>query len=162
MTTLVIPPRKGKTVSLGGFGAIFKISGDFSEGRFSIVEHPIDPGRIVHPHVHAHEDEFSYNLEGEIGARVGDEVVQATTGSYVFKPRALPHTFWNATTQPARLLELISPAGFEQYFAELADLLRAGGDVDQITKLAQRYGMELRMDGVPELCAKYMLKLVGN
>ena len=73
MTTLVIPPRKGKTVSLGGFGAIFKISGDFSEGRFSIVEHPIDPGRIVHPHVHAHEDEFSYILEGEIGARVGDD-----------------------------------------------------------------------------------------
>ena len=59
MTTLVIPPRKGKTVSLGGFGAIFKISGDFSEGRFSIVEHPIDPGRIVHPvsytHLRAHE-----------------------------------------------------------------------------------------------------------
>ena len=135
---------------------------DFSEGRFSLVEDPIDPGRIVHPHVHAHEDEFSYILEGEIGARVGDEVVQATTGSYVFKPRALPHTFWNATTQPARLLELISPAGFEQYFAELADLLRAGGDVDQITKLAQRYGMELRMDWVPELCAKYKLKLVGE
>ena len=123
MTTLVIAPREGKAVSLGGFGAVFKISGEASEGRFSIVEHPIDPGRMVHPHVHAHEDEFSYILEGEIGARVGDEVVQATTGSYVFKPRGLPHTFWNATTQPARLLELISPAGFEQYFAELADLL---------------------------------------
>src|SRR5215469_3743468 len=88
MTTLVIQPREGKAVSLGGFGAIFKISGDSSEGRFSIVEHPIDPGRMVHPHVHAHEDEFSYILEGEIGARVGDEVLQATTGSYVFKPRA--------------------------------------------------------------------------
>jgi len=114
MTTLVIPPREGKAVSLGGFGAIFKIPGDSSEGRFSIVEHPIDPGRMVHPHVHAHEDEFSYILEGEIGARVGDEVLQATTGSYVFKPRGLPHTFWNATTQPARLLELISHAGFEK------------------------------------------------
>jgi quercetin dioxygenase-like cupin family protein len=97
MTTLVVPPREGKAVSLGGFGAIFKISGDSSEGRFSIVEHPIDPGRMVHPHVHAHEDEFSYILEGEIGARIGDEVLQATTGSYVFKPRGLPHTFWNAT-----------------------------------------------------------------
>ena len=96
------------------------------------------------------------------GAQVGDEVVQATTGSYVFKPRGLPHTFWNATTQPARLLELISPAGFERYFAELADLLRAGADVDQITKLAEKYGMELRMDWVPELCAKHKLKLVGE
>ena len=91
MTTLVIPPREGKAVSLGGFGAIFKIPAESSEGRFSIVEHPIDPGRMVHPHVDAHEDEFSYILEGEIGARVGDEVLQATTGSYVFKQGAF-HT----------------------------------------------------------------------
>jgi uncharacterized cupin superfamily protein len=145
-----------------GSELFFKIPGDFSEGRFSIVEHPIDPGRMVHPHVHAREDEFSYMLEGEIGARIGDEVVQAMTGSYVFKPRGLPHTFWNATTKPARLLELISPAGFEQYFAELADLLRRGGGIDQITNLAARYGMELQMDWVPELCAKYTLKLVGQ
>jgi quercetin dioxygenase-like cupin family protein len=88
-------------------------------GDFSIVERPIDPGRMVHPHVHPHEDEFSYILEGEIGARVGDEVLQATIGSYVFKPRGLPHTFWNATTKPARLLELISPAGFEKYLGKL-------------------------------------------
>jgi hypothetical protein len=155
MTTLVIPPREGKAASLGGFGATFKISGDSSEGRFSIVEHPIDPGRMVHPHVHAHEDELSYILEGEIGARIGDEVLQVTTGSYVFKPRA-------ATTKPARLLELISPAGFEKYFAELGDLLHTGGDFDQITNLAEKYGMELRMDWVPELCAKFKLKLVGE
>ena len=104
----------------------------------------------------------SAQREGEIGARVGDEVLQATTGSYVFKPRGLPHTFWNATTQPARLLELISPAGFEKYFAELADLLRTGGGVDQITNLAEKYGLTLRMDWVPELCAKFKLKLVGE
>ena len=162
MATLVIPPGEGKAVPLGGFGAVYKISGASNEGRFAIVEHPLDPGRIVHPHVHAHEDEFSYVLEGEFGARVGDEVVQATTGSYLFKPRGLPHTFWNATTQPARLLEIISPAGFEQYFADLADLLRAGGDVDQIAKLMAKYGMKPRMDWVPELCAKYKLRLVGE
>ena len=109
-----------------------------------------------------HEDEFSYILEGEIGAWIGDEMLQATTGSYVFKPRGLPHTFWNATAKPARLLELISPAGFEKYFAELADLLRTGGGVDQITNLAERYGMELRMDWVPELCAKFKLKPCGR
>jgi hypothetical protein len=68
---------------------------------------------------------------------------------------------FRAVAAPARLLELISPAGFEKYFAELADLLRSGGGVDQITNLAERYGMELRM-GVPELCAKFKLKLVGE
>jgi hypothetical protein len=101
-------------------------------------------------------------LTALIGARVGDEVLQATTGSYVFKPRGLPRTFWNAPTKPARLLELISPAGFEKYFAELAGLLRTGGSVDQITNLAEKYGLKLRMDWVPELCAKFKLKLVGE
>ena len=62
----------------------------------------------------------------------------------------------------ARQLELISPAGFEKYFAELADLLLTGGGVDQITNLAEKYGMELRMDWVPELCAKFKLKLAGE
>src|SRR5260370_24766213 len=104
MTTLVIPPREGKAVSLGGFGAIFKISGDSSEGRFSIVEHPIDPGRMVHPPVHAIEDELSYILEGEIGARTGDERLHATTAGYLFKPSALPHPFSTAATKPATLL----------------------------------------------------------
>jgi len=74
MTTLVIPPHQGKAVSLGGLGVVFKISGESSEGRFSTVEHPLDPGRIVHPHVHAHEDEFSYILEGDLGiARLADK-----------------------------------------------------------------------------------------
>jgi uncharacterized cupin superfamily protein len=113
---------------------------------------------MLHPHVHAHEDEFSYMLEGESGV----EVLQATTGRYVFKPRGLPHTFWNATTKPARLLELISPAHFEKNFAELADLLQTAGDVNQFTNLTGKYGMELRMDWVPELCAKFKLKLVGE
>jgi hypothetical protein len=60
------------------------------------------------------------------------------------------------------LLELISPAGFEKYFAELADLLRTGGGVDQIANLAEKYDLTLRMDWVPELCAKFKLKLVGE
>jgi hypothetical protein len=60
------------------------------------------------------------------------------------------------------LLELISPAGFERYFAELADLLRTGRGVDQITNLAEKYGLKRQMDWVPELCAKFKLKLVAE
>jgi uncharacterized cupin superfamily protein len=63
---------------------------------FAVVEHPIEPGRLVLPHVHQHEDEYSYVLEGTIGARVGDREVVAGPGSYLIKPRGLMHTFWNA------------------------------------------------------------------
>jgi mannose-6-phosphate isomerase-like protein (cupin superfamily) len=151
-------PCKGwpSAPACGGFGL------DKSIARCIVAHHSVNEQERANLRGTHSFFKRGYILEGEIGARVGDEVLQATRGSYVFKPRGLPHTFWNATTQPARLLELISPAGFEKYFAELADLLRAGGDVDQITKLAEKYGMELRMDWVPELCAKYKLKLVGE
>jgi hypothetical protein len=65
---------RGQGCLIGWVRSYFQDFRKSSEGRFSIVEHPIDPGRMVHPHVHAHEDEFSYILEGKIGARVGDEV----------------------------------------------------------------------------------------
>jgi oxalate decarboxylase/phosphoglucose isomerase-like protein (cupin superfamily) len=75
----------------------------------------------VLPHVHQYEDEYSYVLEGIIGARVGDREIVAGRGSYVIKPRGLMHTFWNPGPGPARLLEVIAPAGFETYFVELAE-----------------------------------------
>ena len=115
-------------------------------------------------HTHAHEDEFSYVLEGEIGVRIADEVLHATPGCYVFKPRGVPHTFWNAGPRPARLIEIISPPGFDKYFAEMATLFRGDGlpDFEQVTKLAGRYGLTFQMEWVPELVEKYNLKLLGR
>jgi len=108
------------------------------------VEHPIEPGRLVLPHVHLRKDEYSYVLEGTIGARVGDHEVVAGPGSYLFKPRGLMHTFWNAGPGPARLLEVIAPAGFEAYFAELAE----AGDPGRRQGLAAKYGVTYSSDWV--------------
>jgi mannose-6-phosphate isomerase-like protein (cupin superfamily) len=96
----VVKPGEGRSVSLGGMGVVFKVSGVDTGGAFAIVEHPIEPGRLVLPHVHLREDEYSYVLEGTIGARVGDHEVTAGRGSYLFKPRGLMHTFWNAGPRP--------------------------------------------------------------
>jgi mannose-6-phosphate isomerase-like protein (cupin superfamily) len=153
----VVKPGDGRSVSLGGMGVVFKISGADTGGAFSIVEHPIEPGRLVPPHVHVHEDEYSYVLEGTIGARVGHTEVSAGPGSYLFKPRGLMHTFWNAGPGPARILEVISPAGFETYFAELAE---AGPHRRQ--DLATKYGVTYSHDWVAELVSKYNLKLLGE
>jgi quercetin dioxygenase-like cupin family protein len=162
MTTIMLPPREGKSVWLGGLGVDFKISGEQTGGAFSVVEHPIEPGRLVPPHLHTREDEFSYVLEGEIGVRIGDEVVLATPGCYVFKPRGIPHTFWNAGPQMGRLIEIIAPAGFEQWFLEVAELFRTGADFSQIEALGVRYGGRSHLEWVPELTEKYHLKLLGQ
>jgi quercetin dioxygenase-like cupin family protein len=163
---IVLPAGAGRLVALGGMGVHFKLMGEQTGGAVAIVEHPIEPGRLVPPHVHVDEDEYSYILQGEVGARIGDREIVATPGSYVFKPRAVPHTFWNAGYQPARLIEIISPAGFERYFDELAEIVKAAGngpvDRETIEELAARYNLTFVMEWAPALKAKYGLKLLGE
>src|SRR5918995_6466348 len=110
-------PKEGRLVWIGGVGVRFMIDGSQTDGRFSLVEHPLKPRVLAAPmHTHANEDEYSFILEGKVGMQLGARELVAERGTLVFKPRGIAHTFWNAGDSDARLLELISPAGFEQYF----------------------------------------------
>jgi hypothetical protein len=88
------------------------------------------------------------------------EVLQAGLGDLLFKPRGIPHAFWNAGEEPARLLELISPAGFEHYFRELAPLL-AAPDRDQaaIGQVVARYRLDIDFTTIPALAEQHRLRL---
>lgn len=161
MTALHHSGKAGEatSVDLGGLGVIFRLSAQATGGAFSLVEHPIAPGTLVPPHTHSHEDEYSYVLEGEVGVKIGDQEFLATAGDIIVKPRGVSHTFWNPGPRPARLLEIIAPAGFESYFEEMARILNAGGppDDEQVENIAEKYGMTYQMEQIPELAAKYHL-----
>ena len=147
---------------MGGVGIKFKIRGDETRQAFSIVEHPLQPRTLVPPHLHHDTDEYSYVVEGQFGARIGDEILLANPGDYILKPRNIPHTFWNPTDKLARLVEIISPAGFEKFFMEAG---RSSGipDIQQVKTLAAKYNTTLGWDEwVPELSKKYNLKLFGS
>jgi mannose-6-phosphate isomerase-like protein (cupin superfamily) len=151
----IVPPDSGEFFDFGGLGVDWKIDGSSSEGRFSIVHHPIAPRALAAPlHYHHNEDEYSYVLEGKLGALLGDDVVTAGPGTWVFKPRHQWHTFWNAGDTPCRIIELISPAGFEDYFREIAT---AWGDVEALSAINQKYGLEMDLDSVPGLCERFGL-----
>jgi quercetin dioxygenase-like cupin family protein len=156
--------RRGKSFQEGGIGVLFKIYGEETGGSLAVVEHPIDARRLVPPHTHSDTDEYSYVLEGEVGARIGNRVLRAPVGTYVLKPRAIMHTFWNATDKPARILEIVSPAAFEKFFEAMSDLFRSPGpDLgERLGALAASYHSPMSLDWVPELKAKYGLKLVGE
>jgi mannose-6-phosphate isomerase-like protein (cupin superfamily) len=162
--TKIVGPRDGKAGFLGSIGVRFMVGGDESGGGFSLVEHPMGPRALAAPmHRHHHEDEYSYVLEGRMGALLGDEVVTAGPGDLVFKPRNQWHTFWNAGDEPARILEIISPAGFERFFEELVDLGGAGdAPPDVLAELSARYGLEMDPATVPGLVERFGLRFPGD
>src|SRR5438045_4855342 len=154
----IVGPTNAQEGFLGSIGVRFMIDGSEAGERFSLVEHPMSPCALAAPlHRHTREDEYSYVLEGRMGALLGDEVLVAGPGDLVFKPRNQWHTFWNAGDEPTRILEIISPAGFEGYFDELTELLGDGGPPDPTTiaALAARYGLELDFESVPRLTQEY-------
>src|SRR3712207_9448652 len=98
MANILLSPDEGETVWLRKLGIRFMIGGEHTQDNFSLVEHPIKPRALAAPmHTHRHEDEYTYVLEGEIGFQIGEEVLVAQPGDLVFKPRGVPHAFWNAT-----------------------------------------------------------------
>lgn len=154
--------RAGETDSFdrGGFGVDWKIDGTETGDRFAIVHHPIAPRTLASPlHRHRNEDEYSYVLAGTMGALLGDEVVEAEAGSWVFKPRGQWHAFWNAGDSPCHLIEVISPAGFEDYFRDVAEV---GDDIEQLQQLNEKYSLEMDFESVPDLCERFELTFDGK
>ncbi|MDQ6613487.1 MAG: cupin domain-containing protein [Actinomycetota bacterium] len=148
----IVRPRHGKTVDLGSCGARFLAWGEETGGGFALVEYPIPARHLAAPlHRHSLEDEYSFVLEGRLGALLGDDVVYAEVGDLVFKPRHQWHTFWNADDTRCRILEIVSPAGFEHYFEELSDGLRAAGEYQQ------RYQTEVDLDGTQHVLQRFGL-----
>jgi mannose-6-phosphate isomerase-like protein (cupin superfamily) len=154
----IVGPQEGKAGSLGSIGVRFMIDREETPaGAFSLVEHPMPPRRLAAPlHRHTREDEYSFVLEGRMGALLGDAVVYAEAGDLVHKPRDQWHTFWNAGDAPCRILEIIAPGGFEDFFDELVD---AGADgppePEWLAALGARYGLEFDFGSIPGLCERF-------
>ena len=155
----IVGPGDGKSIELASIGARFMAWSEETGGGFSLVEHPIPPRTLAAPlHRHSREDEYSFVVEGRMGALLGDEVVVADTGDFAFKPRDQWHTFWNAGDEPCRILEIISPGGFERYFEEMGELLASAEfRHEQLAELGQRYGLQADPESIPRLCSEHGL-----
>ena len=136
----------------------FMIDGADTGGRLSVVEHTVPPHVLAGPlHHHSREDEYSYVLEGRMGALLGDDVVYAEAGDLVYKPRQQWHTFWNPGDTPTRVLELITPAGLEELFRELG---APGGEFDPATlpALGARYGCQVDFPATATILQRHGLR----
>jgi quercetin dioxygenase-like cupin family protein len=162
MEPKVIRPDEARGIEL--YDVVFKygIGAGETDGTLSMLEVTIPPRTLIKPHMHTREDEFSLVLAGTIGLRSGDDTVEEVpTGSWLVKPRNVPHAMWNLGDQPARVLEVVMPGGLERYFEEIAPVLREHGPnwTKRYNALAEEYGLTILDDWTDELKAKYGITL---
>ncbi|MDQ4044240.1 MAG: cupin domain-containing protein [Chloroflexota bacterium] len=157
---MVLGTDEGQMVWLRGLGVRFLIDGQQTGGQFSLVEHVLQPRALGSPlHTHQDEDEISYVVEGEVGVQIGERVEIARPGAVVFKPRGIPHAFWNPGDTTARFLEVITPAGFEGYFSEAAQIFAGDGppDIDRLLALLGQYRLTMELESIPRLVQEHGL-----
>jgi mannose-6-phosphate isomerase-like protein (cupin superfamily) len=161
LARLTVRAHDGERADFPRLGSRYVLRGESSDGLFALIEHTIPPRTLAAPtHVHEREDEYSFVLTGRMGAQIGDSVVEAAPGDLVLKPRGIPHAFWNPGDEEAHVLEIISPAGFEQYFADVAPELAGKGEPDlrALAEIRGRYGLEMDIASVERLSKEHGLE----
>jgi quercetin dioxygenase-like cupin family protein len=162
MEPRVIRPDEASTIRLYDVVFNYGIGAGQTDGRLSMLEVTIPPKTLIKPHTHTREDEFSLVLAGTIGLRTGDDTVEEVPiGSWLVKPRSVPHAMWNLGDEPARVLEVVMPGGLERYFEEIAPVLQEHGPewTQRYNALADAYGLTIHDDWTKELSAKYGIRL---
>ena len=161
VTRRTVRAEDGERADFPRLGNRYVLRGESSNERFALVEQTIPPRALAAPiHTHEREDEYSVVLAGRLGAQIGDEMVEAGPGDVVLKPRGIPHAYWNPGDEETHLLEIISPAGFEQYFADLApELARPGEpDLETLAEIRARYGLTMDIASRERLIEKHGLE----
>jgi quercetin dioxygenase-like cupin family protein len=97
----------------------FLATAEDTEGQFALIEAVSRKGNAPPPHIHHREDETFYVLEGEITVSVGDRTFKATSGTMVFLPRGVVHSF-AIKSERLRMLILATPAGLEGWFKQFS------------------------------------------
>src|SRR5262249_1170108 len=105
---------QGREADITELLATAKQTGDV----LGIFRQTIAPKMRPPTHLHETDAEFGSVLSGQFNFKLGERVVTAPAGSFIFIPRGTPHTFQNIGTEPGVLLFGVTPGGFEMMFAE--------------------------------------------
>ncbi len=160
--TVFIPPGGGRKGKISDSTITFKLDKAQTSGQFGAVELTIPPGKLgAPPHYHKTFDEICIVLEGTVHIMVEEEVYEVKKGGWHLRPRGKVHTFWNAGTTDARVIELCSPGGHEAYMLELSQLFENGASPKpgDLGKLASKHDLIFRFDLLDGIIKKYGVEL---
>jgi quercetin dioxygenase-like cupin family protein len=153
MVPRIVRPAEARQISLYDVTFRYAIGATESDGSLSMLEVTIPPRTLIKPHMHTREDEYTLILDGSVSVRLGDETVEDIPGgSWLAKPRAIPHAIWNVSDRPARILEVVLPGGIERYFEEIVPVLSEHGPdwTKRYEALAEEYGLVILDDWTDE------------
>ncbi len=146
--------RAGSGAAYWGPGSQMKFiaTGKETGGAFFLSEASVPPGGGPPPHIHHREDEAFHVLEGTLTIHVGGDTITAQAGDFAYLPRGIAHSFKNNGDVTAKFLTLITPAGLENYFAEVFDPVADASApppppskelIARALAVSPRYGLEL-------------------
>jgi quercetin dioxygenase-like cupin family protein len=138
---IVHAPGSGHVVGVLGSRSTFKVLSEQTGGAYALLEQEILPGHGPPLHVHRHETEIFYILEGQFEVTLGGETIDAPPGAMVLGPRNISHTFRNVGTTPGKLLLTVIPGRFSNYFQDVDGV--SNGDHDAIRALCAKYDVEI-------------------
>ena len=131
---------EGKTVSILGGRCTLKVRSDETDGAYAILEQQVPPSQGPPLHVHRHETEIFYVLEGTFEIQVGEQKHEVQRGAMFAGPRNIPHKFRNIGSETGKLLLTIVPGNFANYFLEADGVDHSNPTIDQ--QLSEKYGIE--------------------
>lgn len=138
---ILLTNEQGELWNVLGERIVCKVRGDETFGRFAVVEETSPPQGIIPPHFHNRTDEIIYVLEGEYDVEAGGKKSVARKGNMLVIPRGTTHSLKNRLTTPSRMLAIITPSGFENFFAEVSKLKRP--EAREIAEIGRRNDLEL-------------------
>jgi len=151
---LVRLPGEGRTLGAGSNVITYKLAAAETRGAFSVLERVVPPHfqSPPQPHGNTREDWAAYVLDGALVFQLEDREVGAPAGSLVFVPRGVFFRWWNPAAEPAKCLVIYAPAGFEEFFSEVAEATKDAprGPLDYertlpaILRIQDKYGMRRR------------------
>lgn len=144
-------PGKGDSYWVLGDLYTFKAIGEETDQTYALMEIIVQPKGGAPPHIHSQENESFYIQEGELEFQIGEEIVVATSGTFLHSPKGQMHSFINKTDQPVKLLCWVTPAGAEKFFMEIGvpavDITQSPNvspaDVEKVIATAPKYGLQI-------------------
>ena len=138
----IVKENEGKKLNVLGDNQNIKLTGEDTNGQYTLIEQNNEPGIGIPPHVHENEDEVFQVLSGQVEMSIGNQTTTLKAGDLIFCPKGVPHSWKVVGEEKSRAMLSIFPAGLEGMFKELAELPAGPPDMEKVTAICGKYNLK--------------------